>query len=239
MLKRYITLMALTAAVFCSGSALAGEQKDFYTEEKIRGCEKGTFVQLTGDDVNFRKAPENGAVLRVLERHALLRVTGKEGDWYRADADGTEGYVYVPYTSSGVKDALTTEDFSLGCEVLNSRFDKQKAEESLGRELEVRKVKKLQMHRYELYTLGIGRRSRLVELIEVRDPGVITIRGISVGDSSARAVGQYGMPDSVSYREDETIYRYYISDKKNGYIRFSLLIDKNAKVAAMRLQKLK
>lgn len=239
MLKKYIMGTALAAAMFCSAAAAAGEAQDFYTGEKIKGCDAGTFLQMEGDDVNFRKAPGNGAVLRVLDRHTLLRVLDKQGDWYKVNADGTEGYVYAPFTSPGVKDALTTEDFSLGCGVLNSRFDKEKAEDVLGRELEYKKVKKLHMHRYKLYTLGVGRRSKLVEFIEVRDPAVITIRGISVGDSSARAVGQYGMPDSVSYREDETVYRYYISDDRNGFIRFSVLVDKNGKVSAMRLQKLK
>jgi len=63
---------ALTVALLVAANgALAAGQQSYYTGEKIKGYDKGSFVILCGDDVNFRVSAETGRVLKVLPHHSL------------------------------------------------------------------------------------------------------------------------------------------------------------------------
>ena len=67
----------------------------------------------------------------------------------------------------------------------------------------------------------------------------ITMRGVSIGDSAGRAVGQYGLPDAVVYAADNTTYEYFWQDDKEQQLRFALEVDKQSRVTAFILEKLK
>ena len=78
-----------------------------------------------------------------------------------------------------------------------------------------------------------------MEAIRVVAPKYITMRGVSIGDSDGRAVGQYGLPDAVVYAADYTTYEYFWQDDKEQPLRCSLEIDKQSRVTAFILEKLK
>ena len=105
-----LTLLLAAGMQLC---AAAKEQEAFYTGEKIKGYDKGSFVVLEADDINFRSAAEDGNVLKVLPHHSLLRVIRQSGDWLEAESDGVDGFIYAPYTVAGSRDELTQEDFAI------------------------------------------------------------------------------------------------------------------------------
>lgn len=137
-----LTLLLAAGMQLC---AEAKEQEAFYTGEKIKGYDKGSFVVLEADDINFRSAAEDGNVLKVLPHHSLLRVIRQSGDWLEAESDGVDGFIYAPYTVAGSRDELTQEDFALGYAALGQKFDEQKAEERLGA-VKQEKIDKKRIH---------------------------------------------------------------------------------------------
>ena len=232
-LNKIAILTALFAFVFTS-MALAAES--YYTDTKIKGYNKGDFVVLEGDDVNFRQSAEQGAVLKVLPRHSLLRAIKQQGDWLEAVSDGVDGYVYAPFTGRAEHEALTTEDFAVGYAALGEKFSAQQAEEKLGKTLKLvtDKKKKRSSYSYEYITLGVEKQ----QLVSIRscDPKYITMRGVSVGDSAARAVGQYGLPDAVVYADGVTTYEYFLPQDKKRQLRFALEINTASCVQAIILE---
>lgn len=231
-----INILALAVALLVSSSALAAEGK-YYTGDKVRGHDKGQFVVLDSDDVNLRAAPETGRIIKVLERHALMRVLDKEGQWYRVNVDGTDGYIYAPFTIEGLRDGLTDEDFALGYTTLNSRFNEDEAAGQLGKPVRVTRRDGRVYYEYKDLTIGSRCRNKEIEYLEVRDPKIITMRGVSVGDDSARVVGQYGLPDGVVYGNDGVRYEYFFKDSHKDDYCFYVDIAKNGRVAALVLEK--
>ncbi len=241
-MKTIKKLVAAFAAVLllAAGGAWAAGQQAYYTGAKIKGYDKGSFVVLSGDDVNFRAAAEAGRVLKVLPHHSLLRVLEQQGAWLKADSDGVSGYIYAPYTSTGVKDELTQEDFALGYAVLGTRFDRQQAEKRLGslqRET-VDKKRKCTDYAYAGAVISVAKKKQLVQSIKVTDSSYITMRGVSVGDSAGRAVGQYGLPDAVVYDAHKTTYEYLWQDAAGQSMRFALDIGTDSRVQAVILEAL-
>ena len=232
------TALALALAFVLQGAALAAES--YYTDSKIKGYSEGSFVELKGDDVNFRERAENGAVLKVLPRHSLLRAIKQQGDWLQAESDGMQGYVYAPFTGAGEHEPLTTEDFAAGYAVLGEKFDEQQAQEKLGKVMKQVIDKKTKASSYTYKYVIIGTRKQKITSIRVFDPKYITMRGVSVGDSAARAVGQYGVPDAVVYGAGitgKTIYEYFLpTENKKQRLRFALDVDKDSRVQAIILE---
>lgn len=226
----------LTALLVCALSTAALAAESYYTDTKIKGYNKGDFVVLEGDDVNFRQSAEQGAVLKVLPRHSLLRAVKQQGDWLEAVSDGVEGYVYAPYTGRAEHEALTTEDFASGYAALGESFDAAQAEAKLGKaEKSVTdKKKKLTSYTYKNVALGVVKQ----QLVSIRscDTKYITMRGVSVGDSAARAVGQYGLPDAVVYAEGVTTYEYFLPQDKKQQLRFALEINAASRVQTIILE---
>lgn len=226
----------LTAVLVCAFLSAALAAESYYTDTKIKGYSKGDFVVLEGDDVNFRQSAEQGTVLKVLPRHSLLRAIKQQGDWLEAVSDGVDGYVYAPFTGRAEHEALTTEDFAVGYAALGEKFSVQQAEEKLGKALKLvtDKKKKRSTYTYEYITLGVEKQ-QLVS-IKSRDPQYITMRGVSVGDSAARAVGQYGLPDAVVYAEGMTTYEYFLPQAAKQQLRFALEINAASRVQAIVLE---
>ena len=229
-------IVMLTAVLVCTLATVALAAESYYTGEKIKGYTKGDFVVLEGDDVNFRQSQERGRVLKVLPRHSLLRAVRQQGDWLEAVSDGVEGYIYAPYTGRAEREALTTEDFAVGYAALGERFDAAQAEEKLGRvvKLVTDKKKKQSTYTYANVALGVARQQ--LTSIKTWDPKYITMRGVSVGDSAGRAVGQYGLPDAVRYAEGVTTYEYFLPQDKRQQLRFALEIDAGSHVQAIILE---
>lgn len=227
-----LTLLLAVGMQLC---AAAEKQEAFYTGDKIKGYDKGSFVVLEEDDINFRSAAEDGNVLKVLPHHSLLRVIRQSGDWLEAESDGVDGFIYAPYTVAGSRDELTQEDFALGYAALGQKFDEQKAEERLGavKQEKIDKKRKQINYTFEGAVISVARKKRAVEAIRVVDPK------LSIGDSAGRAVGQYGLPDAVVYAADNTTYEYFWQDDKEQPLRFALEVDKQSRVTAFILEKLK
>lgn len=244
--KTILTALALVATL--QGVALAAESlySDtrfakglYYTDTKIKGYSKGNFVVLDGDDVNFRERAENGAVLKVLPRHSLLRVLKQQGDWLQAESDGMQGYIYAPFTAAGEHEPLTTEDFAVGYAALGEQFDAQQAQEKLGKVMKQVVNKKTKDSSYTYKYAIIGTKKQKITSLRVFDPKYITMRGVSVGDSAARAVGQYGVPDTVVYGagiSGKTIYEYFLPAEKKQALRFALEIDSQSRVQGIILE---
>lgn len=232
---------ALTVALLVAANgALAAGQQAYYTGEKIKGYDKGSFVILRGDDVNFRVSAETGRVLKVLPHHSLLRVLGQDGAWLKADSDGVSGYIYAAYTGTGIKDELTQEDFALGYAVLGTRFDRQQANERLGtlQKETVDKKRRCTDYAYAGAVISVAKKKQLVQSIRVTDSKYITMRGVSVGDSAGRAVGQYGLPDAVVYEVQKTTYEYLWQDAAGQELRFALEVGTDSRVQAIILEAL-
>ena len=229
-------IVILTALLVCALSSAALAAESYYTDTKIKGYNKGDFVVLEGDDVNFRQSAEQGTVLKVLPRHSLLRAVKQQGDWLEAVSDGTKGYVYAPFTGRAEHEALTTEDFAVGYAVLGQRFDAVQAEEKLGKTLKLvtDKKKKRSSYTYKNVVLGVAKQ----QLVSIRScaPKYITMRGVSVGDSAGRAVGQYGLPDAVVYADGVTTYEYFLPQDKKRQLRFALEINAASRVQAIILE---
>ena len=232
---RLAKIMLFTALLLAlETAALAADS--YYTGEKIKGYTKGDFVVLEGDEVNFRQSAERGQVLKVLPRHSLLRAVRQQGNWLRAVSDGVEGYIYAPYTGRAERETLTAEDFASGYAALGERFDSAQAEEKLGKavKLVTDKKKRLTTYTYERVALGVTKQK--LTSIRLWDPKYITMRGVSVGDSAGRAVGQYGLPDAVVYDDGVTTYEYFLPQEQKQQLRFALEIDASSHVQAIILE---
>ena len=236
MLGKKLLLLSLLLTFLVQSCTIAAEK--YYVDSKIKGYEKGEFVILDADDISFRERAVDGRVLKVLPHHSLLRVLQLEGDWFKAQSDNLTGYIYAPFTSKGAKDELTQEDFAQGYAVLGQRFDLAQAEAKLGKAVKLVDDRK---HKQKTYTfvsnVVLVVTKQAVTSIRVYDSKFITMRGVSVGDSAGRAVGQYGLPDGVIYEPEKTIYEYFLPDDKKKQLRFALEINSADKVEAFILER--
>ncbi len=235
-LKTVISVFVILAAF--QTVALAADRKAYYTDEEIKSYTKGKFVVLKDDEVNFRQAPENGKIIKVLNSHSLLRIISDCGDWLQADSDGVEGYIYASLTGSASEDELTDDDFVFENVDLGTRFDEQKLEDKFGEAQSKSVNKKLKRinYVYNNAVIGVAKKKKIIESVTIKDMSYISMRGVSIGDSAGRAVGQYGLPDAVVYEAEITAYEYFWYNNSKQHLRFALIIDKNSKVAAFELE---
>lgn len=238
MQKTKLLMLTLGLVFSFNMAAMAGDTEKFYCMEKIRGYDKGNFVTLNSDDVNLRQTPENGQVKKVLPRHTLMRVLSKNNDWYKVVADGTEGYVYAPFTEQGYQDNLTSEDFVLGAAELNTVADEKDLQQRLGKIKNKEKKDGRYYYSFDDIKIGTHKKKKNIEYIEVHNPNFITMRGISVGDASYRVVGQYGIPNSVIYKNNDTVYEYYFEDEESDEYYFSVDVNRDGIITGLTLEKL-
>ncbi len=232
---RRIVLCA-TVALLAVQSAFAGEPGGFYSGDPVKGYRKAEFVVLKSNDVNIRTAPETGNIIKTMNKHSLFRVLKHEGKWLRVNADGMTGSVYEDFTGSGSSAELTEEDFFLDEEILGKKFS-EKDIGGLGKLLHKGKAGKQTLYEYEARTVAVNNKNAFVEAVEIRDPGVITMRGISVGDASWRLVGQYGVPDAVSYRDDKVVYEYCRKNERKDVSELLFFVDMLGNITKFMLQK--
>lgn len=231
-------ILCMVAVFACTGMALAAEKNKYYCTDKVKGYQEGHFVVMDSDEVNLRQAPEDGKIIKVLGRHSLLQVLDAQKEWYKVKADGTVGYVYAPFTGECKQDMLTEEDFSLGYATLGKVFTAEDNSAQLGALKDTVKKDGRIYYKYDLGTIGVHKRKKYVEYIEVKDPKVITMRGVSIGDDSERVVGQYGVPATVIYGDDENIYEYYFEDQDDKEYYFAVKIDKAGIVTSWVIENL-
>lgn len=235
-----IKILALVSlAVFSlSSMAMAADKNKYYCTHKVKGYKEGHFVVMDGDEVNMRQTPENGRVIKILGRHSLLQVLASQNGWYKVQNDGVVGYVYAPFTGECKEDMLTEEDLALGYTSLGKIFDAKNTDVQLGNLRKTVKKDGRIYYEYDLGTIGVHKKKHLVEYIEVKDPKVITMRGLSVGDDSDRVVGQYGTPTTVVYGEDKNIYEYYFEDQHEDEYYFAASVDKTGAVTSWIVKKI-
>lgn len=238
-MKKLLSLAVFLLLLAFLQAGIVSAAEKFYCTEKVKGYDKGNFVIMQGDDVNLRQEPETGRILRVLQRHTLLQVLDRKGDWYQVLADGTEGYVYAPFTEACRKDMLTQEDFALGYLALNSRFDKERLEQSLGKCLSSKKENGRYYYTFSNITVGTDKKRKNNVYYKISDPKIITMRGVSVGDDSARAIGQYGTPSTVVYEAAGVCYEYYFQDQDDDDYRFAIEVSRSGKIEALIIEKQK
>lgn len=217
--------LLLALCILAMLPASVGAENKYYLDEKLKGYKEAEFLLLTGDDVNFRKAPVNGQVIKCLPHHTLVRVLERQGDWLKVDISGTEGYLSAAFVGAGSQDELTSEDFTGALADLGTKFDEAAANARLGKPVKEYRDKKTKRDMYDYGKITLGIRHNKVASIEIRDTQFITMRGVSIGDSNGRAIGQYGMPDGVVYNHDCTEYEYRLSE--NEPCRFIIGVDSN------------
>ena len=124
--------------------------------------------------------------------------------------------------------------------MLGEKFDVKQAEEKLGKLSKKTVDKKTKLTTYSYKNVDIGTVKDKITLLRVCDTAYITMRGVSVGDNAARAVGQYGVPDAVVYGAGvtgKTIYEYFLpTENKKQRLRFALDVDKDSRVQAIILE---
>ncbi|MDO5003737.1 MAG: DUF5011 domain-containing protein [bacterium] len=68
----------------------------------------GHVVNVT-TGLNFREnATLNSSIIRTLENNTNLKITGKQGDWYRVMLNGEQGFVYGDFINEGTSQVNTT-----------------------------------------------------------------------------------------------------------------------------------
>ncbi len=65
------------------------------------------------------------------------------------------------------------------------------------------------------------------------------MRGVSIGDDSARAIGQYGTPSTVVYEATVVCYEYYFQDQDDDDYRFAIEVSRSGKIEALIIEKQK
>lgn len=220
-LKNFLLALCILLLV----PAVAGAENQYYLGEKLKGYKQAEFVLLTGDDVNFRKAPVNGQVIKCLPHHTLMRVIERNGDWLKVDISGTEGYVAANFAGQGSRDQLISDDFTGVMADLGTKFDEARAKTELGKPQREYRDKETKRDMYDYGRVVLGVRHNKVASIEIKDSQFITMRGVSIGDSNGRAIGQYGMPDGVVYAKDCTEYEYRLNGE--APCRFVIGVDSN------------
>ncbi len=100
------------------------------------------------------------------------------------------------------------------------------------------KKRKCTDYAYAGAVISVAKKKQLVQSIKVTDSSYITMRGVSVGDSAGRAVGQYGLPDAVVYDAHKTTYEYLWQDAAGQSMRFALDIGTDSRVQAVILEAL-
>lgn len=226
-------IFALLLCVEVQGTALAVER--YACGAKLHGYNKADFVVLTGTDVNFRTAPVDGKVLRLLPRHTLMRVLATEGAWYKVNLDGTIGYVHGDFTGKGHQDPLSEEDFVIGEIALGAKFDADAAVDSFGRLRKTSKKSDRIYYAYKGVTFGVSKHGKHVDYIELTNDANLTMRGVCVDDSGALVVGQYGVPDGVVYDDDITAYEYFSPENREK--KLTLVLNRKSQVEKIILER--
>ncbi len=208
-LKRITVALAMALLLVLNATAFAEE---FYMGTEIPGYKKGNFALLTGDDVNFRKAPE-GEILRTLPRHSLFKVLGESGKWLKVDWYGEEGFVLKEFTNiNPPTETLVAEDEIVGDVHVNSVFDFTGIKEELGDKFEKTTKRNITTYTFEKVRVLVDEKTKKLISIESTLDTLYTMRGVGVGDLAPRVLGQYGMPARITYPKDPTkesfIYGY-------------------------------
>lgn len=68
---------------------------------------------VTADDIYLREEPSDSSeILETLNEDDEITVCGKSGNWYLADFDGTEGYIFGDYVEGEYLGSIADVDFS-------------------------------------------------------------------------------------------------------------------------------
>lgn len=250
-----ITLLALsfalgTGILFSSGNFVEAKEtvvkkEAYYTTEKFSGYKKGEFTVLMDDDVNFRSGPSTtAAVLACLPRHSLFRIVGEqEGDWQKVEWAGKTGYVFAAFLKKSEAEGLIEEDNSLGDWQIGQPLGLDTFA-TMGGITRTSKEGNLQVYSYPGLEVKVKRNSKKIEALSTTSPIIYTMRGVGVGDSEARVVGQYGIPSRVVYLghggvvagdEDIMIYSYDFLKESNFEGRIDFYINANGDVSKVVL----
>ena len=230
-LKRIMIVTGLLCSLACMAFA---EEAKYSCGVKLKGYEQGKFVVLKGDCVNLRQTPKDGRVLEEMPRHTLLRVVSQQQDWLKVVTDGKMGYVYGPLTRQGLYEELTEEDFALVGVALDDAYDSLAA--SLGKGDRKRKRHGISYYEYDDQLL-VGVKDDRVCSLETEKQDYFLARGVGVGDTSARLVGQYGKPAAVIYDDDEVIYEYLLKRSRKEQYALSVTVDEDGIIQALNLKK--
>lgn len=72
-----------------------------------------TDAVIMADDIYLREKPDDSSeILETLNEGDEIKVCGKSGNWYLADYDGTEGYVFGDYVEGEYLDSIADVDFA-------------------------------------------------------------------------------------------------------------------------------
>ena len=216
-----------------SSLGLAATEK-YSCDIRLKGYEEGSFVVLKGDAVNLRQRPKDGRVLEEMPRHTLLRVLSREKDWLKVRTDGLTGYVYAPLTGSEEGEELSEEDFSLVKVALDDEYAEVKL--SLGQGDRKKKRHGISYYEYDDQLL-VGIKDARVCSLTTEKQDYFLARGVGVGDTSARLVGQYGLPSVVVYDDDDIIYEYFLDKAHHERYALAVTVDEQGIIRGLSLEK--
>lgn len=209
------------------------KQDAFYKspERRLELKDKKDFMVLKASDVNFREKPVNGKIYCELDRHTLVEVLDRGKEWHKVRVNDKVGYIYAAYLGKAVMEELTNEDFALGIAALNKETSEEEIIKALGKPKEKLRKKGRTYYEYDKLFLGLHK-NRLV-LVETQDQALITMRGLSVGDSSGRFLGQYGLPARL---EEYNKLQVYIYSLEEGREYFKVAFNKEGRAVAIQLE---
>ena len=228
-LKMILTILAVLLLQLLPFRA---EAVKYACGDNVTTGKKAEFVIIKEDEINFRNAPEDGEILCSLDQHTLLRVIKEKDRWLLVEGTAGVGYVFAGKTCPIQKDEMVVEDFALSFSDLNAPYDEESMEGFLGQPVESSTVKNKQYVDYEKLQLVIDKKGYLTDIIS-RDPQLVTMRGIAVGDAEHKVVGQYGAPALVEYSAESTVYTYTYRLTPKYLFGMLFEFDKKGKVQSM------
>lgn len=220
MLRKYMGV--LLAAICICFLPQNSEAAKYACRNSSYGGKEAQFVMLVEDDVNFREQPETGKVLREYDNHTLFRVIKERGKWLEVESTYGRGFVFKAKTGALQEEELLEEDFELPFAKLNGVYDEAAMLEKLGKLTDKQQPLKKTYATFGMLELEIDTKGYITKIVS-KDKQLATMRGLAVGDSENRLVGQYGAPATVEYGINSNLYTYYF--RPNELYLFSMIFD--------------
>ncbi len=231
-LKQVVCITGLLLGL--ANLAWAGNVEKYSCSRDLHGYEQGDFVVLKGDCVNLRQSPVDGRVLEEMPRHTLLRVVSQKEDWLQVVVDGKQGYVYGPLTGQLANGELTSEDFAFVGAPLDVAYDDLAT--SLGKGDYKKKSHGIRYYEYGKQLL-VGVEDDKICSLETVKQDYFLVRGVGVGDTSARLVGQYGKPSAVIYESEKVVYEYFLEKSRHEQYSLDVTVDEEGIIRGLTLKK--
>lgn len=220
MFRKYLAMVL--AIMWLSVLPQISEAAKYACRDSSYGGKEAKFVMLIEDEVNFREQPETGRVIKEYDNHTLFRVIKEKGEWLEVESTYGRGFIFKAKTGALQEEELLEEDFELPFAKLNDVYDEANLIEKLGKLTDKQQPLKKLYATFGMVELEVDTKGYITRIVS-KDKQLITMRGLTVGDSENRLVGQYGAPATVEYGVNSNVYTYYF--RPNELYLFSMIFD--------------